>query len=110
MFMKHEGDSSLLKSLAVAFGDGLAFGVGVKLAQASARKRVDPVEAPPPVSAAAPAESLDLQMLSQVFASIDAKLAQHGAKVERRLADSNSASQAALEEIHAAISGRVDAV
>ena len=108
--MKHEGDSSLLKSLAVAFGDGLAFGVGVKLAQSSARKR--PQSAPPEIAAPAAAapESLDLHMLSQVFASIDAKLAQHTTKIERRLADSNSASQDTLEEIHAAISGRVDAL
>src|SRR5690349_14573091 len=113
MLMKHEGDSSILKSLAVAFGDGLAFGVGVKLAQSAARKRAEnpPTElAATAPAAAAPAESLDLQMLSQVFASIDAKLAQQTSNVERRLAESNSRSQTALEEIHAAMSARMEAV
>src|SRR5438876_1117431 len=107
--MKHEGDSSILKSLAVAFGDGLAFGVGVKIAQASARKRGEnpPAELGAP-AAAAPAASLDLQMLSQVFASIDAKLAQQSSNVERRLAETNSTSQEALEEIHAKMYGLVE--
>jgi len=38
MFMQSRGDSSILRSLAVAFGDGLAFGVGVKLSQNAARQ------------------------------------------------------------------------
>jgi hypothetical protein len=134
-YMKHQGDSSFLKSLAVAFGDGLAFGVGVKIAQSSARKRAEiaPVELPPapvvisvaPAPPAEAAESLDLQLLSKVIASIDAKLAQHLGKVEGRLAHSesqmtadlkaldnrqaqqNSNSQGALEEIHATLTERV---
>ena len=35
MLYETPSDSSILKSLAVAFGDGLAFGVGIKIAQAS---------------------------------------------------------------------------
>jgi hypothetical protein len=137
--MKHQGDSSILKSLAVAFGDGLAFGVGVKIAQVSSRKRAEaapaelaaaPVAAPvapaaPAAMVEAPAESLDLQLLSKVLASIDAKLVQHMGKVEQRLAQSetqmgadlkaldnkqaqqSSNSQAALEEIHATLTERV---
>lgn len=132
--MKHQGDSSFLKSLAVAFGDGLAFGVGVKIAQSSARKRAEqtPAELPPapavPAAPPAPAqapESLDFQILSKVIASIDAKLAQQMGKVEQRLAQSeekmgqdlkaldhrqaqqSSNQQAALEEIHATLTDRV---
>jgi hypothetical protein len=100
--MKHQGDSSIFKSLAVAFGDGLAFGVGVMIAQVSSRKRAEaapaelaaaPMAAPvappaPPAAVEAPAESLDLQLLSKVLASIDAKLVQHMGKVEQRLAQS----------------------
>jgi hypothetical protein len=133
--MKHQGDSSIFKSLAVAFGDGLAFGVGVMIAQVSSRKRAEaapaelaaaPVAPPvPPATVEAPAESLDLQLLSKVLAAIDAKLVQHMGKVEQRVAQSeiqmgadlnaldnkqaqqSSRSQAALEEIHATLTERV---
>ena len=39
--MDKSRDSSVLRSLAVAFGDGLAFGVGMKLTQTAAGKRVN---------------------------------------------------------------------
>ena len=123
--MKHEGDSSLWKSLAVALGDGIAFGVGMKLAQSAPSAR--PQRIAPPESAAAPApppaesESLDLQTLSKILAKIDATLAGHMTKVEERLsgaeafqaaqqAQHNARAQSALEEIHAALSGRIEAI
>src|SRR5215469_9290019 len=102
--MKHQNDASVLKSLAVAFGDGLAFAVGMKLAQAGPKKRAEiapiappaaPVAAPAPAPAAA--ESLDLHLLSNVIASVDAKLNQHLAKVERRLAESEAQTTEALK-------------
>jgi hypothetical protein len=120
--MKHQGGSSILKSLAVAFGDGLAFGVGMKIAQSSARKRADleaervtAATAPTPQATPAPApaeptESLDLQVLSKLLAAIDAKLAQQAAKLDKRVSESEGNSQAALEEIHAALAARVGAV
>jgi hypothetical protein len=131
--MKHQSDSSFLKSLAVALGDGLAFGVGMKIAQIAPKKRFEaaPVEllAPPvPATAAPPAESLDLQVLSKVIAALDAKLAQHMGKVEQRLTDAatNTAAelqslesrqtrqalntQDALDRIHASLTGRIETV
>ena len=36
--MRHSADSSVWRSLAVAFGDGLAFGVGMKLTQHTCRQ------------------------------------------------------------------------
>ena len=71
-----QGESSLWKNLAVAFGDGLAFGVGVKIAQSSARRRVEsaPPQAVPEPQPAAPAEPIDLQVLSKFLAAIDARL------------------------------------
>lgn len=133
--MKHQGDSSLWKSLAVAFGDGLAFGVGVKIAQSSPLSRqqiTEPASAPAPVAPAIapqqPAEPLDLQVLGKILASIDTTLARQMEQVEQRLAASetrvasdlkaadtrqaqqNYRSQAALEHIHAALSAQVDAV
>src|SRR5690349_11793081 len=44
-YMKPQGEGSIWKSLAVAFGDGLAFGVGVKMAQSAARKRAGEIPA-----------------------------------------------------------------
>jgi len=40
--MESSSDSSIWRSLAVAFGDGLAFGVGMKLSQNAARKSARP--------------------------------------------------------------------
>ena len=105
--MKHPGDSSIWKSLAVAFGDGLAFGVGMKIAQGAPRNRqsAEPEEAPPPAPATAPApaavapppaESLDLQMLGKLLASIDAKLARYMGEVEQRLQTSETQMQETL--------------
>jgi hypothetical protein len=115
--MRHQGESSLLKSLAVAFGDGLAFGVGVKIAQTSARKRAAAVEPPLPAERNEPAEPLDLQVLSKVLAAIDARLAQSEQQiavdlkaVEARQVQQSSQSQAALEEIHCSMMERVAAV
>jgi hypothetical protein len=115
--MKQQGDSSIWKSLAVAFGDGLAFGVGVKIAQASARARAasPPAELPP--APAEPPEPIDLQVLSKVLAAIDARMAQSETKiaadlkaVEIRQVEHDAASQAALEHIHESMLRRVDAV
>ena len=46
--MQSSRDSSLWRSLAVAFGDGLAFGVGMKLTQAAGRQVSAPADAAPP--------------------------------------------------------------
>jgi hypothetical protein len=113
--MKHDGDSSFLKSLAVAFGDGVAFGVGVKIAQTSSRKRqAGAIEAPVHTE---PAEPLDLQVLSKVLAAIDARLTQSEQQiaadlktVEGRQVQQSSQAQAALEEIHCSMMERVSAV
>src|SRR5205085_781631 len=119
--MMHEGESSILKSLAVAFGDGLAFGVGVKIAQ-GARKRTPDATAEPAVPAAVPiraesAEPIDLQVLSKVLAAIDTRLSKSEAQLaadlkgfDARQTQQNSRSQAALEEIHASMMDRVSAV
>jgi len=53
--MLNSRDSSIWRSLAVAFGDGVAFGVGVKLTQ------------PPPSRSVGPATKVDLSPLAQLF-------------------------------------------
>jgi hypothetical protein len=122
--MKHEGESSLWMGLAKAFGDGLAFGVGVKIAQSSPRSRArlsEPAAESAVSTPVAPAEPLDLQVLSKVLAKIDAALSDHMSQVEQRLgageaalearqAQQESKSQAALEDFHASLSGRIETV
>lgn len=125
--MKHEAESSLWKSLAVAFGDGLAFGAGIAIAQASPRSRqrtagTEPAvnQPPEPQAVTQPEpESLDLQILSKILAKIDATLATQMAQVEERLtaaeafqaaqqAQLNARQQTRLEEFRAALAGRIE--
>jgi hypothetical protein len=101
MFMRDNGDSSVWKSLAVAFGDGLAFGVGMKLTQNAQRQgplppaaadagsvldRLEQIEQRMRRIESAPA-GFDQSVLEAVTAALDARLAEHVSQVERRLAD-----------------------
>lgn len=101
-------ESSLLRSLAVAFGDGVAFGVGVKLAQEPRKKmlpaesrdmaplaaRLDEMEkrmerieqAPAPIPAAA-SMTFDQHALNALVTSFEARLEEHAAHVERVMAE-----------------------
>ena len=106
--MQSSRDSSIWKSLAVAFGDGLAFGVGMKLSQSAARRpetepqpelapvadrlgqieqRIARIErtpaAPPPV----PAAPFDRKVLEAVVNAVDERLKEHAGQVERRIAE-----------------------
>ena len=107
MFMRETSDSSVWKSLAVAFGDGLAFGVGVKLSQNAQRaalapaddgvilkrldrmeQRIRQIEAAPAAAEPAPAAAVfDHSVLEAITAALDACLSEHTSQVERRLAD-----------------------
>lgn len=106
-----------MRSLAVAFGDGLAFGVGMKLSQKAARnieapsseisravdlspvldrleaieKRVGTVERTP-LSIGAPASpvtssSFDQKVLEAIVKALDARLLEQAGQVERRLTE-----------------------
>jgi hypothetical protein len=95
--MTKSGDSSLWRSLAVAFGDGLAFGAGMKISQNAASRQ--------PARASAPLEQMEerlrrLELSRQVTAAgvdqrlveglvngVEARLQEQGAQVDRRLAD-----------------------
>ena len=102
MFMQSSRDSSVWKSLAVAFGDGLAFGVGMKLTQSAARHpETEPLPEPAPVAGrlgqieqrisrieqAPPAAPFDRKVLEAVVGAVDARLKEHAGQVERRLAE-----------------------
>jgi hypothetical protein len=103
MFMRDSGDSSVLKSLAVAFGDGLAFGVGMKLTQNAKRQSFAPAVAAPSEAGAildrldqieqrmrliesTPA-GFDQKTLDALTGALEARLNEHTSQVERRLAD-----------------------
>jgi hypothetical protein len=105
--MQSGRDSSVWKSLAVAFGDGLAFGVGMKLSQGAARRpethpqpelappadrlerieqriaRIEQAPAPAP-TVAAPSER---QVLEAVVNAVDERLKEHAEEVQRRIAE-----------------------
>jgi hypothetical protein len=114
--MQNNRDSSILRSLAVAFGDGLAFGVGMKLTQGGGRgaeapapeitpaadltpllERLDAIEgrigkverapaAIAPASAAAPAP-FDQKVLEAIVKALDARLLELAGQVERRITE-----------------------
>src|SRR5213593_4911918 len=95
-------DASLLKNLAIAFGDGLAFGVGMKIAQVSGKSRsperpalMQPLPERPATPAGsqlglAPAESLDAQVFQKIVTSLEARLVEHLGTVDRRLAETEA--------------------
>jgi len=108
--MQPTRDSSVWRSLAVAFGDGLAFGVGMKLTQAPARstgaapettdvaerleyleRRLAQVElAPAAASQALPPAgggAFDQKVLEAVVKALDARLLEQAGQVERRLTE-----------------------
>src|ERR1035441_485085 len=78
--MQNSRDSSIWKSLAAALGDGLAFGVGMKLSQRAARRletNPRPELAPPP---------FDRKVLEAVANAVDERLKEHSGEVERSIA------------------------
>jgi hypothetical protein len=113
--MQNTRGSSILGSLAVAFGDGLAFGAGVKLAQRGGPRHTSApepaLEAAAPVDIApllerltqiearigqveqapAPAQSapapFDQRVLEAIVTALDARLQEQAAQVERRLTE-----------------------
>jgi hypothetical protein len=115
--MPSSRDSSLWRSLAVAFGDGLAFAVGMKLTQAagrqlSASRPSAPGATVPPRSdrtpladgieqteqnlkliervqrtQAAGSGAVGQKVLEAIVSALEARLAEHSGQVDRRLAD-----------------------
>ena len=122
--MEKSNQSSFLKNLALAFGDGLLFGVAVKLAQGPTKSRHGEMTGLGPLAERVrkvenrielsqttgkeglprPGESLDGRVLEKVILALEARLTEHMSGVERRLAEMDA--QVALElqaaENHAA--------
>src|SRR5579862_2658440 len=105
--MEKSNHSSFLKSLAVAFGDGLAFGVAVKLAQGQSKTREDNMTDLGPLAERLRnvedhreqahmidkdglmkfSEGLDGRVLEKVIVALEARLTEHVGQVDRRLAE-----------------------
>ncbi len=101
--MDNSRDSSVWRSLAVAFGDGLAFGVGMKLSQNAPAKAGAPArpelsnrlaaiearmhrleEAPATIAGSA---NLDPNVLEALTRALEARLQESAALLDRRLAE-----------------------
>ena len=137
--MDSSRDSSVWRSLAVAFGDGLAFGVGMKLTQNTAAKP----GAPPSQSdvagrltrmeqrlerIAAGAPNLDPGVLDALMHALEARLQENAGLVDRSLAelevklavelkalrqqdqDLGAATEGHLEEIRRAVAEQLQAL
>ncbi|HXM40362.1 MAG TPA: hypothetical protein VN924_03875 [Bryobacteraceae bacterium] len=102
--MEKSSQSSFLKSLALAFGDGLLFGVAMKLAQGPSKAREDEMTDLGPLAErlrkvedhtqtidkdalAKFGEGLDGRVLEKVIVALEARLTEHVGQVDRRLAE-----------------------
>jgi hypothetical protein len=109
--MQNTRDSSVWRSLAVAFGDGVAFGVGMKLTQSAARqpasadsaepalagdrleeleRRLMRLEQAPAALPPGPAGSFDRKVMEAVVNALDARLSELSSQVERRLTETEA--------------------
>jgi hypothetical protein len=129
--MQNNRDSSVLRSLAVAFGDGLAFGVGMKLTQGGGRGgkpgiapaadltpllerlytiegRVGKVErAAIAPSSAAPPAPFDQKVLEAIVTALDARLLKQAEQVEKRFTDLEARLASELKTLHQWITQRI---
>jgi chromosome segregation ATPase len=102
--MEKSSQSSFLKSLALAFGDGLLFGVAMKLAQGPSKTREDGMTDLGPLAERLRnvedhtqtidknglmkfGEGLDGRVLEKVIVALEARLTEHVGHVDRRLAE-----------------------
>jgi hypothetical protein len=109
--MQNSRDSSVWRSLAVAFGDGLAFGVGMKLTQSAVRqpapadsdeppltgdriedleRRLLRLEQAPAALPPGPSGSFDRKVMEAVVNALDARLNEMSSQVERRLTETEA--------------------
>src|ERR1700691_2883328 len=110
--MEKSSQSSFLKSLALALGDGLLFGVAMKLAQGPSSTREDEMTELGPLAERlrnmedhtqtidkdAPlkfGDGLDGRVLEKVIVALEARLTEHVGHVDRRLAENDA--QVALD-------------
>jgi len=120
--MRTSRDSSIWKSLAGAFGDGLAFGAGLKLTQTAARHaEAEPASGLAPAEGRigqieqrisrieqTPAPPFDRRVLEAVVGAVDARLKEHAGQVELRIAGMRSAIEQDQAAVRAALAQIVE--
>jgi hypothetical protein len=133
--MQNNRDSSILRSLAIAFGDGLAFGVGMKLTQKGGRSveapasgiapaadmspllerleaiemRVGKMARDPVPTAPASQAPFDQKVLEAIVNALDARLAEQAGQMERRITELQAKLAIEIKSLqrqgHAVVSG-----
>jgi hypothetical protein len=115
MFMQSRRDSSVLRSLALSFGEGLAFSVGTKLVQNAVRP-ANQIEAPDFAPVAARLEQIeqriakverprepmqfDQKVIHAIVSALETRMQEQSAHVGRRLEEQASALRTEVKEMH----------
>ena len=125
--MEKSSESSFLKSLALAFGDGLLFGVAMKLAQGPSKSREDEMTDLGPLAERLRkvedhtetidknalvkfGEGLDGRVLEKVIVALEARLTEHVGQVDRRLAEIDAQVALDLKAVDTHTSAQTSAV
>ena len=114
--MQSHRDASVLRSLALSFGEGLAFSAGMKLTQNAIRAGNPPVDAPDfgPIAARLeqieqrvakaerPRESqaIDQRVVSAIVSALETRLQEHSGLVERRVEQESAALRDEVRAMH----------
>ena len=96
--MQNSRDSSVWRTLAVAFGDGLAFGVGVTLTRSAARLAATRSGATEPSPTITP---LHHRAADAVLTAIDGQFTEIGDRFDRRLTELEGKIKTELDELDA---------
>ena len=125
--MEKSSQSSFLKNLALAFGDGLLFGVAMKLAQGPSKSREDEMTDLGPLAERLRkvedhtqtidknglmkfGEGLDGRVLEKVIVALEARLTEHVGQVDRRLAEIDAQVALDLKAVDTHTSAQTGAV
>jgi len=125
--MEKSRPSSFLRSLALAFGDGLLFGVAMKLAQGPSKSREDEMTDLGPLAERLRnveehtqtidkdalvkfGEGLDGRVLEKVIVALEARLTEHVGQVDRRLAEIDAQVALDLKAVDTHTAAQTDAV
>ncbi len=96
--MQNSRDSSVWRTLAVAFGDGLAFGVGVTLTRSAARLAATRSGISEPFPTNTP---LNHRAADAVLTAIDGQFTEIGSRIDRRLTELEGKIRTELDELDA---------
>ena len=125
--MEKSSQSSFLKNLALAFGDGLLFGVAMKFAQGPSKSREESMTDLGPLAERLRkvedhtqtidkdalikfGEGLDGRVLEKVIVALEARLTEHVGQVDRRMAEIDAQVALDLKAVDTHTSAQTNAV